>query len=126
MLNAFPQVKFALNHAGMLDARDDKSIARWREGMKAMAACPNLYVKFTGLGTFDHKSSVELMKPMVPESMRIFGAKRCMYGSNYPIESLWTDYETYFANVNAAIGEISDEDRHEVFYGTAARVYGLD
>jgi len=126
MLHDFPDATFILNHAGMLDARDDESIAVWKSGMETLSGCPNLYVKFTGLGTFDHRSSPDLMKPMIPVSLELFGAARCMYGSNYPIEKLWTDYATYFANVKAAIGSVSSEDEHEIFYGTANRAYRLD
>ncbi|MGE0503566.1 MAG: amidohydrolase [Rhizobiaceae bacterium] len=125
MLNEFSGTSFVLNHAGMLDARDDQSIAVWRDGMAALAKCPNVYVKFTGLGTFDHRSSPELMAPMIPVSIELFGANRCMYGSNFPIEKLWTTYATYFDNVVKAVGEVSDVDRHEIFYGTANRVYRL-
>ena len=126
MLRDFPGTTFVLNHAGMLDARDGESIAVWRAGMEALSACPNLVVKFTGLGTFDHKSSPEIMKPMIPVSLELFGASRCMYGSNFPIEKLWTSYATYFDNVVQAVGPVSDADRHEIFYGTANRVYRLD
>lgn len=126
LLNAFPNVTFILNHAGMLDARDDASIEVWRSGMETLSKCPNLVIKFTGLGTFDHKSSPEIMAPMIPVSLQLFGAKRCMYGSNFPIEKLWTSYATYFDNVVKAVGEVSDADRHEIFYGTAARAYRLD
>jgi len=126
LLNDFPNVTFILNHAGMLDARDDASIEVWRSGMETLSKCPNLVIKFTGLGTFDHKSSPEIMAPMIPVSLQFFGAKRCMYGSNFPIEKLWTTYATYFDNVVKAVGEVSDADRHEIFYGTASRAYRLD
>lgn len=126
LLNAFPKTTFILNHAGMLDARDDATIELWRSGMETLSKCPNLVIKFTGLGTFDHKSSPEIMAPMIPVSLQLFGAKRCMYGSNFPIEKLWTSYATYFDNVVKAVGKVSDADRHEIFYGTAARAYRLD
>lgn len=126
MVAAFPDLNFILNHAGMLDARDDANVALWRNGMAALAKNPNVYVKFTGLGTFDHTSSVDLIRPLVQTSLEFFGADRCLYGSNFPIEKLWTNYEGYFNNVRDAVGPVSDEDRHAIFYGTAARVYRLD
>lgn len=125
MLNDFSDTTFVLNHAGMLDARDDESIEVWRTGMEGLAKCKNLFVKFTGLGTFDHRSSPDLMAPMIPVSLELFGARRCMYGSNYPIEKLWTSYQTYFDNVRRAVGDISDTDAHELYYGTASRAYRL-
>ena len=82
-------------------------------------------MKFTGLGTFDHVSSVDLIRPLVQTSLEFFGAGRCMYGSNFPIEKLWTTYPTYFKNVSDAVGDVSEADRNEIFYGTADRVYRL-
>jgi len=126
MVAAFPGIDFILNHAGMLDSREPENVELWKNGMKALAAQPNVYVKFTGLGTFDHKASLDLVRPLVQTSLELFGPRRCMYGSNFPIEKLWTNYQTYFSNIWKAVGNVSDADRHEIFYGTAARVYRVE
>lgn len=125
MAGDFPDIKFILLHAGMLESRDEENTAIWKAGMKALAARPNVYVKLTGLGTFDHASTLELVRPLVRTSLECFGPKRCIYGSNFPIEKLWTDYETYFRNIYDALGDISDEDRRAVFHDNAAEVYRL-
>lgn len=125
MVSEFPDISFVLNHAGMLDNREAENIAVWRKGMEVLSKQPNVFIKFTGLGTFDHKSTVELIRPIVRTSLEFFGASRCMYGSNFPIEKLWTTYPTYFKNVSDAVGAVSDADRHEIFYGTADRIYRL-
>ena len=121
----FPDITFILLHAGMLDSRDDETVATWKAGMKALGAQPNVYVKLTGLGTFDHQSTLELVRPLVQVSLECFGAGRCIYGSNFPIEKLWTNYQTYFKNVNDALGNIPDADRQAVFYDNAEKVYRL-
>jgi predicted TIM-barrel fold metal-dependent hydrolase len=125
MVGEFPDISFVLLHAGMLDARDDATVATWKAGMKAFSEHPNVYVKFSGLGTFVHASSSELNRPLVQLSIDLFGASRCMYGSNFPIEKLWTTYPDYFKNVYDAIGDVSEDDLHEIFYGTAEKVYRL-
>jgi predicted TIM-barrel fold metal-dependent hydrolase len=125
MVGEFPDINFILNHAGMLDARDNATIAVWKSGMRILAEHPNVYVKFTGLGTFVHASSVELNRPLVQVSLEYFGASRCIYGSNFPIEKLWTTYAGYFKNVYDAVGDVPEADLHEIFYGTAERVYRL-
>lgn len=91
--------------------------------MKALGTCPNVYVKLTGLGTFDHGCTPEIVNPLVQTSYKCFGAKRCIYGSNFPIEKLWTDYATYFNTVWNAFGDISDEERQLIFHDNAAKVY---
>ena len=41
----------------------------------------------------------------------MFGAERCMYGSNFPIEKLWTDYATLYRTFREAIAAFSDHDK---------------
>jgi predicted TIM-barrel fold metal-dependent hydrolase len=121
----YPKTAFVLNHAGMAEDRSPKGWEIWKRGMAALAKQPNMYVKFSGLNTFEHKCSTELMRPVVQESLGLFGADRCMYGSNFPIEKLWTTYPTYLNSINESLGNISEAQADDVFYNTAAKVYRL-
>ncbi len=121
----FPEVTFVLLHAGMLESRSAEGVERWRMGLKALAACPNVLVKLSGLGTFDHACSLALWEPVVRQTLDAFGPGRCLYGSNYPIESLWTSYATLFSTMNACLSVLSPAERRAVLYDNAARVYGL-
>jgi hypothetical protein len=49
-----------------------------------------------------------------------------MFGSNFPIEKLWTTYAELIAANRAAITGLSEADQRLVLHGTAARVYGMD
>jgi len=121
----FPAVTFILQHAGMLEDRSGASWAAWRIGMDALARCPNVVAKLSGLGTFLHCCDAAAWQPVIEETVRRFGAQRCMFGSNFPIEKLWTTYADIVAAVGAAIQSLSTEDRDAIFHGTAARVYRL-
>jgi predicted TIM-barrel fold metal-dependent hydrolase len=121
----FQGVTFVLLHAGMLDDRIPEGWERWRKGMKLLAACPNVYVKLSGLGTFEHRCSVELWQPVVEETLAMFGPGRCLFGSNYPIEKLWTTYERIVAVMRECTSGLSKSERRAIFYGTARRVYRL-
>ena len=125
MVEKFPDMPFVLNHAGMPEDRSAAGWARWREGMRHLAGQENVYVKFSGLNTFEHRCSADLMRPIVQESLEFFGARRCMYGSNFPIEKLWTDYATYVSDLLDAIGPLPQKQIDEIFYDTAAGVYRL-
>jgi predicted TIM-barrel fold metal-dependent hydrolase len=57
------------------------------------------------------------------ETVELFGAKRCLYGSNFPIEKLWTDYASLIAAYRAAVSQFSEADQHAILGVTAARVY---
>lgn len=56
------------------------------EGMTDLAEQPNMNVKLSGLGTFVHACRADVMAPVICETVAIFGADRCLYGSNFPIE----------------------------------------
>jgi predicted TIM-barrel fold metal-dependent hydrolase len=93
--------------------------------MKALADQPNVKAKLSGLGTFVHACRADVMKPIVRETVDMFGADRCLYGNNYPIEKLWCDYATLYRTFRQAIADMSDEAQHAILYGTASRLYRI-
>lgn len=125
LAHAFPDTVFVLEHAGMLEDMSEEGWKRWSEGMQALAAAPNMNVKLSGLGTFVHTCAADVMGPIIRETVKIFGADRCLYGSNFPIEKLWTDYRTLYTTFRASIDHLNDEEQHAILYGTAARLYRI-
>ncbi len=122
----FPGLTFVLLHAGMFEDRSANGIAAWRKGMRLLAACPNVVTKFSGLGTFERQCSVDLWRQPVEETLALFGPARCMFGSNFPIEKLWTPYGPIVATMQALLAGASPSDRQAIFHDTAARVYRLE
>ena len=121
----FPGVTFVLLHAGMLEDRSPEGWALWRDGMRKLADCANVCVKLSGLGTFEHECSVKLWRPVVEETLEMFGAARCIYGSNYPIEKLWTTYDRIIAVMRECTSHLNAHERRAVFHDNAQRVYRL-
>lgn len=125
LVRDFPAQVFVLEHAGMLEDRSEAGIARWRRGLRELARCDNVFVKLSGLGTFVRAASAALMRPIVEEALALFGARRCMYGSNFPIEKLWTDYVGLYSAFRACIDGCSATERAAILGGTAVAVYRL-
>lgn len=121
----FPGVTFVLLHAGMLEDRSAAGWAAWRRGMQALAACSNVVVKLSGLGTFEHRCTTELWRPVVTETVEMFGTERCLYGSNYPIEKLWTGYDNIVAVMTECLSGLPSDAQRAIFFGNAQRVYRL-
>jgi predicted TIM-barrel fold metal-dependent hydrolase len=121
----FPEITFVLLHAGMLEDRTPEGWRRWREAMALLAANRNVCVKLSGLGTFVRSCSVELWKPVVEETLEMFGAQRCLFGSNFPIEKLWTDFPSLWAAHQQALAPFSAAERDAIHRGTATRLYRL-
>jgi len=125
LARSLPDIVFVLEHAGMLEDTSERGWQLWREGMTALADCPNVNVKLSGLGTFVHACREDVMGPIVEQTVAIFGADRCFYGSNFPIEKLWTDYGTLYRTFRSAIAQLSDRDQAAILHDTAARLYRL-
>ena len=121
----FPRVTFVLLHAGMLEDRSADGWARWREGMRALAACPNVVVKLSGLGTFVHQCSLALWQPVVKETVALFGPERCIYGSNFPIEKLWTTYDRILSVMRECVADLPSAAQRAIFFDNAQRIYRL-
>jgi predicted TIM-barrel fold metal-dependent hydrolase len=93
--------------------------------MRRLAAEPNVMVKLSGLGTFIHHNDPDHIAWILRETLPLFGSERCLFGSNFPIEKLWTDYAALLAAYRDALAWLSPEARQAVLHGTAARIYRL-
>ena len=125
LAKSFPDTIFVLEHAGMLEDMSPDGRQLWREGMMALAECSNVNVKLSGLGTFVHACRDDVVGPIVRETIAMFGADRCLYGSNFPIEKLWTDYGTLYRTFRNAIAHLGDAEQAAVLHDTAARLYRI-
>jgi len=125
LARAFPQTTFVLEHAGMLEDLSEAGRAAWRAGMHRLAECPNMFVKLSGLGTFVHRATLGDIQPVVSDTVTLFGAARCLWGSNFPIEKIWTDYATLAANIRQAVSHLPVREQRQVLSDTAQRLYGL-
>ncbi|NWG24748.1 MAG: amidohydrolase family protein [Pseudorhodoplanes sp.] len=125
LADACPDVTFILQHAGMLEDLSPAGREAWREGMRMLARRPNVCSKLSALGTFIHRNDADHIASVVRETVSIFGADRCLYGSNFPIEKLWTTYPELIAAYRKAAATLSARDQQAIFRDTAMRVYRL-
>jgi predicted TIM-barrel fold metal-dependent hydrolase len=125
LLDAFPETRFILLHAGMLEDRSPAGWAEWRAGMAALAARPNCLVKLSGLGTFLRRCDAALWRPVVEETLALFGPARALFGSNFPIEMLWTRYAALVDAMRECLRYLAPHERRAILYENAARIYTL-
>ena len=142
---AVPELTIILNHIGGLirvgpyGGKDDEVIAAWRQGISAVAACPNVRMKLggigmphTGFGWHQREKPVgseELaatIAPFMHYCIEEFGPERCMFESNFPVDKVSFSYNVmYNAFKRLSVGYSADE-RASLFHDTAARVYRID
>jgi predicted TIM-barrel fold metal-dependent hydrolase len=126
LADACPEVTFVLQHAGMLQDLSQQGRAAWREGMQRLAACPNVVSKLSGLGTFIHANDPDHIADVMAETVALFTAERCLFGSNFPIEKLWSSYRALVDAFRLAAAPLGAQERDAIFRTTAIRVYRLD
>lgn len=125
LVDACPNVDFVLQHAGMLEDLSEQGRTYWRKQMAELASRPNVYAKLSAFGTFIHRNDPDHIAWMIAETVAIFGAKRCLYGSNFPIEKLWTGYAELIGAFRKGASYLPQGEQEAIFGGTARRIYRL-
>jgi predicted TIM-barrel fold metal-dependent hydrolase len=126
LAEAYPETIIILNHTGLPADRSAKGLDGWRQAMTVLAARPNTVVKISGLGLPGRPWLVEDNKPVIRETIEIFGTGRCMFGSNFPVDRLVADLDAIFTGFKQSVADLPLEDQKKLFHDNAARVYGLE
>lgn len=111
----------ALCHAGSPYDRTPAGMEKWAKLLTHLSDLPNVTCKLSGLGMFDHDWTTEKFAPMVKTVLDQFGAQRVMFGSNFPVDSISSDYATLVQAYETLV-----DAKQDVFYRTAATFYGFD
>jgi predicted TIM-barrel fold metal-dependent hydrolase len=122
----FPDIQIILNHTGLPADRSEERLAGWRQAMQALAKEPNVACKISGLGQAGRPWTVESNRPVVLDTIEIFGVERCMFASNFPVDSLIADFDTIFAGFKAIVSGSSAAEQAALFHDNAVRFYRLD
>ena len=114
-----------LQHCGMPEDTSKEGMAFWADGMQRLAQCENVYCKFSGLGTFIHRNDPAFIADITGQCLEWFGAGRSVFGSNFPIEKIWTGYGPIVRAYENAISHLDYIDQTAIMTENAARIYRL-
>lgn len=145
LARAFEDTTVILDHVGtplgrgVYAGRREERFPIWRNHIRELARSPNVVVKLGGLAmTFCNFPSF-LAEPRAPSEqlarewapyietcIEAFGADRCMFESNFPVDMGACDYNTLWnAFKRITVGASADE-KAALYAGTARRIYRLD
>jgi L-fuconolactonase len=144
LARALPEQPILANHCGGYIAIGphgedlNETFRRWRDGLRELAACPNVYLKLGGQamsirGVAFHEgvlppSSGELAnawRPVMETCIETFGASRCMFESNFPVDKGMCGYESCWNAYKRIAAGCSADEKADLFAGSAARFYRL-
>jgi predicted TIM-barrel fold metal-dependent hydrolase len=122
VLDQAPTTQVALCHAGSPHDRSEKGLESWSKALRSLSALPQVTCKLSGLGMFDHNWTADSVRPIVETCLTQFGPERCMFGSNFPVDSLSSNYADLIARHKALVAEA---DHDQVFGRTAQHFYQM-
>lgn len=121
----FPDTTIIVNHTGLPSDRSDAGLAAWRRSLECIAAEPNVAIKISGIGIPGRPWTVEANRQVVLDAIAIFGAQRCMFASNYPVDRLGGGFRTIFDGFRAITAHLPEAQQRALFYDNAVRYYKL-
>jgi len=144
LARAFPDTTIILNHfggplgVGAYAGRADEVFAQWRPAITELATCPNVVAKLGGInmemnGFGWHERSrppgsrelAEATRRYYEVTIEKFGAQRCMFESNFPVDKASCSYTVLWNSFKYLTAKYSAADKAALFHDTAARVYRL-
>lgn len=114
----FPDTTIVVNHAGLPPAMNRTA---WRAAMSGLAACGNVAVKISGLGNLDAAARREVTLTLID----LFGAKRAMFASNYPVDSLRDSFDAIWRTFDEIAQGFAHAERRALFHDNAMRIYRM-
>jgi predicted TIM-barrel fold metal-dependent hydrolase len=121
----FPATQIVIVHAGLPVDRSDEGLAAWRKAMDEVAAQPNVAIKISGLGRAGQPWTLAANGPIIRDTINIFGPERCMFASNFPVDSLAGSFQMIYGGFRAAVSNRPIEERRMLFHDNAVRIYRL-
>lgn len=117
-----PDIPVILNHMGM---PVDADLTEWREGLSALATLPHAAVKISGMGFIDRQWTMESVRPLILQTIEIFGPDACAFASDFPTDKLFNPYGKALDAYNDITKDFSAGERDALFAGTAERLYKI-
>jgi len=119
VLGRAPDTKIALCHAGSPHDRSPDGLTDWADKLRHLSGLDHVWCKLSGLGMFQHEWKLEDFQPIVDTCLHQFGPDRCMFGSNFPVDSLYSDYTRLVLAYRVIVPETS----HPAVFGETARQF---
>ncbi len=125
-LAGFDDLTVVVEHTGWPHSNSDEEHSLWQAGIDALAALgDNVVCKLSGLAMPFRSMSVDALAPWLDYAIEAFGVDRCMFASNFPVDSMYGTFDDLYTTFSAVTAGLGRESREKLFASNAERVYRL-
>jgi L-fuconolactonase len=122
---ACPDIQLVIDHTGK-PAIAGQTMQPWLSSMKKLAQLPNVVCKISDiLRDSAGKTDVELFQPFIDKLVEMFGMQRLLFGSDFPIVTMYGSYTTQLQVLTTLFKQFSDSEQQHFFCKNAQRIYRL-
>ena len=144
LARAFPDTTIILDHfggplgTGPYQGNADEVFEIWKTSVSELATCENVFAKLGGINmdvngfgwheNSNPPSSAELAdatRRYYDYAIEVFGANRCMFESNFPVDKLSCSYQVIWNTFKRIASGATATEKSALFHDTAAKVYSL-
>ncbi len=125
-VDAHPEQLFVLDHCAKPPIRSG-SLESWSSQICELAKRPHVACKLSGLVTEAdlHHWTPAHLEPYWRVVLEAFGPSRLLFGSDWPVVLLGSDYRRWVDTVTAWTAPLTIDEQNAIWGGTATRVYSL-
>lgn len=126
LVNDFPEQKFVIDHIAKPDIKSG-DILSWKKGMEEISKYENVSCKISGMVTEANWSSwkPDDLKPYLDVIFENFSTDKLMFGSDWPVLNVASDYAEVVKTLQDYIANLSIEDQNKIWYENAVSFYNL-
>lgn len=125
LAQTYPNITIVLDHAGFPSKRSVEYFTNWKAGMEKLSNSDNIFCKISGLGMGDNNWTTESIRPYVETCIELFGTNRSLFATNWPIDSLWSEYGDVVKAYRQITSNYSESEIGRLFSKNAEDIYQL-
>ncbi len=125
LARTFPDTQLCIDHCAIPMERGAAYYRKWRDAVGVMAQAPNVTMKVSGLGMLDPLWTIESIRPYVLGSIEAFGTGRVVFGTNWPVDRMFSSYPDVINAYAEIISGFTRDEQVAMFSGNAERLFRI-
>jgi predicted TIM-barrel fold metal-dependent hydrolase len=125
LATSFPDTMICVDHCAIPEARDEGYFKRWSTALRALARADNIVMKISGLGMMDRRWTIESLRPWVLGSIEAFGVDRVVFGTNWPVDRMFSSYPDLINAYAKIISGFTPEEQTKMFSRNAQKLFRI-